>query len=94
VLGEGIAETDKIEVSWMGKTNDNPNATIKPVSVFVKIDGVSEDRARFTVPRDAGPGFIRLWRGSLRSNIVPVNFYPPALNDKGGSLIPITRPKN
>jgi len=95
VLGEDISETDLIEVSWMGKATDNPNATIKPVSVFVKIDGVSEDRARFKVPQDAGPGFIRLWRGSLRSNIVPVNFYPAsAATEKSGSLTPITRPNN
>ncbi len=93
VLGENIAETDQIEVSWMGKPTDNPNSTVKPISVFVKIDGISEDRARFKVPQDAGPGFIRLWRGSLRSNIVPVNFYAPGAL-KSGSLTPITRPNN
>jgi hypothetical protein len=23
-----------------------------------------------------GPGYIRVWRGGLRSDVVPVNFYP------------------
>jgi len=29
-----------------------------------------------TVPTGMGPGYIRIWRGDLRSNVVPVNFYP------------------
>ncbi len=28
------------------------------------------------VPRDLGPGFVRVLRGTKRSNIVPVNIYP------------------
>ena len=31
---------------------------------------------RVAVPANMGPGYIRIWRGDLRSNIVPVNFYP------------------
>lgn len=29
-----------------------------------------------TVPSGMGPGYIRIWRRDLRSNVVPVNFYP------------------
>jgi hypothetical protein len=28
-----------------------------------------------------GPGYIRIWRGRLRSNIVPTNFYPGERKD-------------
>jgi hypothetical protein len=30
---------------------------------------------RVRVPDGMGPGYIRIWRGRLRSNIVPINFY-------------------
>lgn len=37
---------------------------------------VSSTLLRVAVPANMGPGYIRIWRGDLRSNIVPVNFYP------------------
>lgn len=75
IQANGVRESDLVEFCWMGKATDNPNASVKPTSAFVPVDGVSDDRFRVTAPRGAGPGFIRLWRGSLRSNIVPVNVY-------------------
>jgi hypothetical protein len=38
---------------------------------------VSNGRLEVVVPKEIGPGFLRLRRGKLRSNTVPVNFYPP-----------------
>jgi len=66
-----------VEVSWMGKPTSNENATIKQVSVFVSFDGMDENRGRIKVPTGAGNGFIRLWRGAQKSNMVTVNFLSP-----------------
>lgn len=91
VLAAGLRDTDMVEVSWMGKPTDNPNSTVKQTSVFVALDGISEDRGRFTVPKGASSGFIRLWRGSQKSNAISVNFLSPEqAKVKGGSLIPVT----
>lgn len=44
-------------------------------SQFVPVQlGSDPNRARVTVPRNTGPGLIRLTRGALRSNVVAVNF--------------------
>lgn len=46
-------------------------------SVFVAADVVATSEIRVDIPRDIGPGFIRIVRSTdnSRSNIVPVNFY-------------------
>ncbi len=91
VVASGLRDSDVVEVSWMGKPNDNPNSTFKQSSIFVPFDGISEDRGRFKVPQGVGPGFIRVWRGSLKSNMITVNFLSPQqAKDKAGSLIPVT----
>ncbi|HZH97538.1 MAG TPA: hypothetical protein VEX38_01090 [Fimbriimonadaceae bacterium] len=46
-------------------------------SIRVKPELLNKSELRVTVPKGIGPGFIRIWRGKLKSNIVPVNFYPP-----------------
>ena len=91
VMANGLMNTDMVEVSWMGKPTENPNSTIKQMSVFVGLDGVSEDKGRFKIPNGAGPGFIRIWRGAQKSNMITVNFLSPEqAKIKGGSLIPVT----
>lgn len=45
-------------------------------SVRVKSELVG-GKLKVKVPADLGPGYIRVWRGKLRSNVVPVNFYAP-----------------
>ncbi|MCC7103297.1 MAG: hypothetical protein IT206_09495 [Fimbriimonadaceae bacterium] len=74
VVANGLRESDMVEVSWMGKPTSNEDSTVKQISVFVALDGVDESRGRFKVPQGAGNGFIRVWRGSQRSNMVTVNF--------------------
>lgn len=92
VLAAGLRASDMIEVSWMGKPNDNEFSTIKQVSVFVGLDGISEDKGRFKVPMGAGNGFIRLWRGAQKSNMITVNFLSPEqVKAKTGTLIPVTK---
>ena len=44
------------------------------VRVVPDLDG--PNLVRVTVPMGIRPGYIRVWRGDLRSNVVPVNFYP------------------
>ena len=46
-------------------------------SLVLEPEVLSEAELRVEVPRDLGPGFIRVLDGKLRSNIVPVNFYKP-----------------
>lgn len=77
VLANGLSQTDMIEVSWMGKPTSNENSTIKQVSVFVALDGFDESRGRIKIPQGAGNGFIRLWRGAQKSNMVTINFLSP-----------------
>lgn len=54
-------------------TSRSPANRTRPVSTKLE-DG----KLVVTVPQDQGPGFIRVRRGKVRSNIVPVNVYKPS----------------
>ena len=45
-------------------------------SVRVDLDVANPFFGTTTVPTDMGPGYMRIWHGDLRSNIVPINIYP------------------
>jgi hypothetical protein len=62
--GSGFADGDQVEFR---------DATH---SVFVTPDVRSPSLLRVVVPFGLGPGYVRVWRGGLRSNVVPVNIYP------------------
>lgn len=62
LTGKGFQATDEVEF------RDLKHAVrVKPELVAGKL--------KVTVPADLGPGYVRIWRGNLRSNAVPVNFY-------------------
>lgn len=45
-------------------------------SVRVVPDRLGEKELRVRVPEGLGPGYVRVWRGSLKSNVVAINLYP------------------
>jgi hypothetical protein len=45
-------------------------------SVRVPAEIASPTLLYVDVPAGMGPGYLRIWRGDLRSNVVPVNLYP------------------
>jgi hypothetical protein len=45
-------------------------------SVRVRATVESPHELQVTVPSGLAPGYVRIWRGSLRGNAVPVNFAP------------------
>jgi hypothetical protein len=63
LTGKGFAEGDEVEFRDL-----NHSVRVKPEQVDGKL--------RVTVPSDLGPGYLRVWRGTRKSNVVPVNFYP------------------
>jgi hypothetical protein len=60
--GKGLVATDEVEFRDLAH------------SVRVKPELVGE-KLRVKVPSELGPGYVRIWRGGLKSNVVPVNFY-------------------
>jgi len=46
-------------------------------SIFVTPEILSTTNLRVQVPVNLSPGYMRLWRGRLRSNVVPINVVPP-----------------
>jgi hypothetical protein len=62
LTGKGLAATDEVEF------RDVEHAVrVKPEWVGGKL--------KVQVPSELGPGYIRLWRDGLKSNVVAVNFY-------------------
>lgn len=45
-------------------------------SVRVPANVLGPSLLEVTVPFGMGPGYVRIWRGGLRSNVVPINLYP------------------
>jgi hypothetical protein len=62
LTGRGFKPGDKVEFV----------DTTRTVPVETKLE---DGNLVVTVPQDQGPGFIRVRRGKLRSNIVPINLY-------------------
>jgi hypothetical protein len=64
IRGKGFSRGDVVEFRDLRHSVRRPGKLV-------------EDRLEVTVPPDMGPGYVRVWRGGRRSNVVPVNFYPP-----------------
>ena len=64
LLGIGFAAGDEVEFR-----DATHSVRVEPL-----LDGTT--LLQVTVPAGMGPGYIRVWRGAFRSNVVPVNFYP------------------
>jgi len=62
--GSGFASGDEIE--------------FRDLDHFVRVvpTVIGPTLIQVTVPVGMGPGYIRAWRGDLRSDVVAVNFYP------------------
>lgn len=79
IKAQGLRDGDQIELNTIGPYQYITKNLRSPVSMFVPFTYATPERGRMTVPRDVGPGFLRLYRGALRSNIVPINVYPKRL---------------
>jgi len=66
IKGKGFRTGDRVEF-----TDALASVTVTPEAA-----AITDEAITVKVPRDLGPGFVRVLRGGKRSNIVPVNVYP------------------
>jgi hypothetical protein len=71
VKGSGYKPGDVVEFTDATHAVKVTDGEVKPGTIAV------------TVPRDLGPGYVRVWRGDKKSNAVPLNLYAERPADKG-----------
>jgi hypothetical protein len=71
VIGGLFREGDQVEISYPISVGGNTRTQ----STFVETKVNTPGELEFTVPESANAGFLRVWRGSQRSNLIAVNFY-------------------
>jgi hypothetical protein len=73
--GRGFIKAMQIEFRWVHYPEESGES-----STMVKPEVLSDFRAKVSVPKGYGAGFIRAWMGKKRGNVVPVNGYPATAN--------------